>query len=80
MSLIEYQSLQSACALLVLICLGGAGLYAYMQGLGDLRTETAKSQGASDASQRLGRALLARSLERLGGAERWKETFNQCRQ
>lgn len=59
-------------------CLGGLGVYVYMQGLGDLRTEYARTEGASAIAQKKGRALLAGSIEELGGVERWGQLREQA--
>lgn len=62
-----------AAALLAVPLLGVGGVYAYMHGLGDLRTEHARVHGASAEAQARGRELLAESLEALGGVARWHE-------
>ena len=57
---------------------GVLGVYLYMQGLGDLRTDYAKTHGASASAQQKGRALLAGSLAKLGGADRWRQLREQA--
>ena len=57
------------CSFLGLLCVAGLAGYAYTQGLGDLRTEHAKTHGASSAAREAGRELLSRTIAKLGGVD-----------